>query len=344
MKMRITQRVGTLPASKSMTNSKPTYVTFDITDRCNLLCLTCDKWRSTDASREMSAAEWKIAIDKLKAWLNSFAVTFSGGEPFLRPDLLELVDYAFSLGIRSGIVSNGTLITEERARDILHSKVNWISFTLNGYHRKTHDHLRGVQGSYEKTMKSIALLNVTQRGFGLTISSVFSGTNYCEAVDLIKWVKDSGLDGITFQCINEIASFHPYSKVKESVSISNPNWKESSDLWFKEKERAIETLNDIIAMKKADFPVDNSYVQLEAIKRYINDPKSAQSITCLVGETNFSVDPYGDVRLCFNMLPIGNIKTADPENLWNSQLADETRKNIVACCQECRLLNCNFSY
>lgn len=64
---------------------------------------------------------------------------------------------------------------------------------------------------------------------------------------------------------------------------------------------------------------------------------------CQIGYRNFAVDPYGNVRICFNFPPVGSLKTDLPKNIWNSPEADEMRKKIMVCDKSCKLLNCNYS-
>lgn len=323
--------------------NRPSQVTLDITDRCNLRCPTCTKWQSTDASGEMTTREWKNALSELKQWLGLKSVAFSGGEPLLRPDLLELVEYAYSLGIKSTIITNGIMITKTKAKEILNSNLKTLAITLNGVSQGAHDYLRGADGCYDKVMRAISLLNVPDRKLRIGITTILAGTNYHEAADLIKWVKTANPDYISFQCIEEPASFHPFSTVKESISISDPEWHVSSELWFNDPPAAINAIEGIMKLKKERFPISNSLKQLNAFRLYIGNPSSVRKIRCLVGKKSFNIDPYGNVRLCFNMLPVGNIKEKDPKSLWISEEARDIKRQIDGCQLNCRLLICNFS-
>jgi len=63
---------------------------------------------------------------------------------------------------------------------------------------------------------------------------------------------------------------------------------------------------------------------------------------CKIGYRNFRIDPYGNVKICFNMEDIGSVKTDLPQNIWNSELADKVREKIMHCDKPCKLLNCNY--
>ena len=92
------------------TLEKPQQITFDITDRCQMQCVTCSKWKTVSADvmqKELTTEEWKKVLSDLRNWLGEgFWFCFSGGEPFLRQDIFELADYAHSLGIKVASMTN----------------------------------------------------------------------------------------------------------------------------------------------------------------------------------------------------------------------------------------------
>src|SRR5690242_6306870 len=88
--------------------AKPLDVICEITYLCNLECPTCFRWTSKPDEHELTADQWKNALGKLKAWLGPCNLTFIGGEPFLRPDILDIFKFASENGIVTGVVSNGS--------------------------------------------------------------------------------------------------------------------------------------------------------------------------------------------------------------------------------------------
>ena len=82
---------------------KPQQITFDLTDRCQMQCVTCSKWKTVASdvmSKELTTDEWKKALSELRNWLGEgFWFCFSGGEPFLRQDIFEIAEYAKNSGI-----------------------------------------------------------------------------------------------------------------------------------------------------------------------------------------------------------------------------------------------------
>jgi len=93
-------------------------VVWNITRTCNLKCVHCYNDSGADkACDELSTAQAKAVIDNLAAF-GVPSVLFSGGEPLMRPDLFELIEYTVGRGLRAVISTNGTLISADVARNI----------------------------------------------------------------------------------------------------------------------------------------------------------------------------------------------------------------------------------
>ncbi len=320
---------------------KPLAITFDITDKCCLKCGTCSKWGQEAAKPELNTEEWKNIILKLKKWLAQYSFSVSGGEPFMRKDLLEIAGFAAENDIGVWVTTNGYLIDQKRAEAIAKSGIVTLAVSLNGVKAETHDYTRGVRGSHEKAIRAIKCLNETRDKMRLDISAILMGYNQNEVVDLVRWVHDNNVDGIGFQALDNASSFYSWGN-PDSVSHNNRNWFLTNEFWPKDANRMCEVIDEIIRLKRQGYRIYNLYEQLEWMKRYFDSPEGVLEIECKVGMSNFSVDPYGNVRLCFNMEPIGNMLRSDPQAIWTSGNAKRQRKKIKQCRQTCRLLNCNF--
>jgi len=75
---------------------------------------------------------------------------------------------------------------------------------------------------------------------------------------------------------------------------------------------------------------------------YISPREYVTADGCHVGYRNFSIDPYGGVRICLSMPPIASLKEDLPQNIWNSEKADLLREKIMNCNKSCKFLNCNY--
>ena len=129
-------------------------VVWNSTKACNLACAHCYYGASErKAADEMSTVEAKHMIDNLAAF-GAPVLLFSGGEPLMRADLLELGAYARERGLRTVISTNGTLISEKRARQIEKTGFSYVSISLDGI-GATNDAFRGVPGAYEAALAGI---------------------------------------------------------------------------------------------------------------------------------------------------------------------------------------------
>ncbi len=133
---------------------KKPVVVWNCTQRCNLKCVHCyAQSEDRDYADEMSTGEAKSMIDDLAAF-GAPVLLFSGGEPTLRRDLVELMQHAKDRRMRVVISTNGTQITPEKARQYAEVGLSYVGVSLDGG-RETHDRFRGIPGSFDKAIEGI---------------------------------------------------------------------------------------------------------------------------------------------------------------------------------------------
>jgi radical SAM protein with 4Fe4S-binding SPASM domain len=191
------------------TPEKAFYFQWHFLQRCNLRCSHCYQ-ENYHASELEEIQLFKIADvleNTLKKWKRSGRVSLTGGEPFLRKDLLlKLLNFfensdAFYW---TGILSNGTLVDNDIATQMKQfKKLKEIQISLDGASAPSHDQLRG-SGSFDKAVNSIKLL----KEFGFTVSVMFTlhKRNREEALKMIRLSEQLNLDFLTIERIV------PYSK------------------------------------------------------------------------------------------------------------------------------------
>src|SRR4029077_3309655 len=118
---------------------KPYYVALDVTYRCNLKCVHCSLWDRPDGEEEMTLEEMKALVLKLKNWLNLPAIDILGGEAFLRPETMPLIRFATEQGMFIHIVTNGTMLKESVARELIEMNVHKVAISIDGFDAETHD-------------------------------------------------------------------------------------------------------------------------------------------------------------------------------------------------------------
>ncbi len=133
----------------------PFMVSYSITTKCNLRCKHCYSNSVEEAAPdELSTDEAFRLMDDLSRW-GIHLLIIDGGEPLCREDLLHIVKYASSKGIRTTIGSNGTLIDKTMAGRMLEAGVMAIAISVDGADAQTHDSFRGIDGAFEQTMRGI---------------------------------------------------------------------------------------------------------------------------------------------------------------------------------------------
>ena len=145
----------------------PRNVDLEITTRCNLRCTYCSHFSSAgDVEQDLPKEEWLSFFDELGR--NSvMEVCLSGGEPFSRPDLTELIDGIVRNRMRYTILSNGTLITDELSAFLASTgRCSSVQVSIDGSMPEYHDIQRG-RGTFEKAVNGIRFLQ--NRGVPVTV-------------------------------------------------------------------------------------------------------------------------------------------------------------------------------
>jgi Fe-coproporphyrin III synthase len=153
---------------RSAADRKPVVV-WNVGRRCNLHCVHC---YSDSANRaytgELSTEEGKTLLDDLAAF-GIPALLLSGGEPLIRPDIFELIEYARGRGLRVTLSTNGTLITPEVAERLNSLGVSYVGISLDGI-GATNDMFRGHKGAFDKAMAGFRNCKAVGQRVGLRMT------------------------------------------------------------------------------------------------------------------------------------------------------------------------------
>ncbi|WP_156761588.1 mycofactocin radical SAM maturase [Microbacterium karelineae] len=134
----------------------PICLTWELTYACNLSCVHCLSSSGRRDPRELTTEECKAIIDELER-MQVFYVNIGGGEPTVRSDFWELVEYATAHRVGVKFSTNGVKITPEVARDLAANSYVDVQISLDGATPEVNDHVRGP-GSYETALRAMANL------------------------------------------------------------------------------------------------------------------------------------------------------------------------------------------
>jgi len=146
---------GKLPSHLlQFSKDKKPVVVWNVGQRCNLKCVHCySQSKDIEYPGELNTKEAKAMLDGLAEY-GAPVILFSGGEPLMRKDLMELITYAKDKGLRAVISTNGTLITEEKAEELKQFGLSYVGISLDGL-RETNDKFRGIEGAFDDALQGI---------------------------------------------------------------------------------------------------------------------------------------------------------------------------------------------
>jgi radical SAM family uncharacterized protein len=206
----------------------PMFCGHKLTYNCNLRCKMCPFWKrpNEDSSTAREKAILRQIYDS-----GACAIAFEGGEPLLRKDLVEILAFSRSLPLHTSLITNGTLL-ESRIDEIAPYINGVVYVSLDGL-EKTHDKIRGVNGSFRKAVEGI----MSSRGkVPVTINTTIMAENIHEIEDLVKLANelDTGIS---------VALAHDYCNAKASAPASH---------------EVRELAGKLAEMKKKGYPLVNS--------------------------------------------------------------------------------------
>ncbi len=221
---------------------------WDVTERCNLSCAHCyinkPAGDAGQVARELSAAQICSILDEVVAE-GCLGLTFTGGEPFLRPDMLEIYRHAKRRGVLVTLFTNGTLLTPAIADVLAEWRPYKVEITLYGATAETYERVTGVKGSFARCMRGIELL--LERGLPLGLKSMLLATNRHELDGMMAFATERGLE---FRWDSELtprldggtqnqATMLSPAEVAEIDTDSSERVAEWRALWERDKERAL---------------------------------------------------------------------------------------------------------
>ncbi|KUJ96683.1 MAG: Fe-coproporphyrin synthase [Desulfonauticus sp.] len=174
---------------------KKPVVVWNMTKRCNLRCVHCYAQAvSEEGVDEISTTRAKEIIDDLASY-GAPVLLFSGGEPLVRKDLVELAHYAVSKGMRAVISTNGTLITREKAKELKEVGLSYVGISLDGG-EEVHDRFRKVPGSFQKAMEGVE--NCQKEGLKVGLRFTINKRNVEEVPKIFKILEEREIPRVCF--------------------------------------------------------------------------------------------------------------------------------------------------
>ncbi|KAA3606090.1 MAG: radical SAM protein [Planctomycetota bacterium] len=281
------------------------------TYRCNAKCNMCDIWQHpTDPKTE-------IGTEVYSKLPEMDAANVTGGEPFLRKDLDDIVSVVKERAKRVVISSNGWHVEKTLALFEKHGNSIGLRLSIEGL-PKTNDEIRGMRDGFDRALRILTTLNrmgVQDIGFGLTIQD----WNAEDALELYSLAKMMGM---------EFAS----------ATLHNSFYFHKQDNKFEDTAGALKTLHTIAEdLLKSKRPKDwfRAYFNYGLMNYLQGNPRL---LPCRMAHDAFFIEPNGDIMPCNAMdkkMTFGNLRTEAWEDIWYSQDAETAREAVRSCEKNC---------
>lgn len=289
----------------------PKEVCIIVTYRCNARCNMCDVFHyPSKPAEEITVAD----IEKLPTGLRFINIT--GGEPFVRQDIKEIVTVARTKAERIVISTNGYFT--DRIVDLCQTYPDiGIRISIEGL-QKTNDEIRGIPHGFDRGLRTLLTLRqmgLKDIGFGMTVQDM----NCKDLIPLYELANALGYEFATATLHNS----HYFCKLDNRIA--------DQEMVCGEFEKLITELLKSNSPKKW-FRAYFNYGLMNYIKG------NRRLLKCEMGSEACFIDPSGDVLPCNGMnekMPLGNIRQKPFAEIWNSPEAAQVRNSVKTCSKEC---------
>ena len=282
----------------------------------------CNHWK-LKKSNELTLEQWKNIIEQLPN-LNVKEVDISGGEPFFRKDIFDIISYLTKKKIRINITTNFTLLTKKNIERLFDSSITRLQISLDGIN-EVHDSIRGVKGTFKKVMDNVEyfkkIRKQTRNNIQLNATTVIMNKNLHQLVELYEFTKKLGFTSITYQPV-----------VDDNLNIVKRTTSNPLKISQTRIEEMDTIINKLIKLRKKDHYISNSIKHFEDIKNYFKD-KPLKDVKCYSGFIVGIISPNGMFWSC--MGEFADLKKQTLKKAWFSKKASKKRHLIKNCKSPC---------
>jgi len=298
----------------------PRIISWNTTFRCNLKCSHCYMDANKEnPQKELTTEQGKKLIDQIVA-VSKPILVLSGGEPLLRDDIFELAKYGTEKGLKVTMGTNGTLITDDVAKQLFDSGVKTVAVSVDSDSSKFHDQFRGIKGAWQKTMEGIiaCLHNGLDVQFNITVTQ----QNYQNLENIFSLAESYGVKNTHLFFLvstgrgKNVKDVTP--EIYEGVLNYVFQWNSEHDL----------------KVKPTCAP------QFMRLATQLKIKNLRYSRGCIAGLRYCRITPEGSVTPCpYLPISVGNVKDDPFDNIWfDSEMLRELRNyknNLQGKCGKC---------
>ncbi len=171
----------------------PMLVFYEVTQSCGLVCKHCRACAQTHADPgELSTRESFRLIDQLTEFPEPPMLVLTGGDPFCRNDIFQLIEHATAAGLATSITPSATaLVTKDAIERLRDSGIHRMAISIDGADAESHDGFRGVHGSFARSLEILS--NARQAGLPTQVNTTLTPDNIGQVDAMAELFADSGI-------------------------------------------------------------------------------------------------------------------------------------------------------
>ena len=331
----------------------PASISLTITNVCNLRCRMCGQWseegymhdRKKGLKQEMTLDDWKRVVDELAAH-SVPALLIRGGEPFLHPQIIKLLEYIHSQGMFISIDTNGTLLAQYAADVARIGKIH-LTVSVDGP-EEIHDQVRGVSGCFARLKEGLAQLNELDPDGRISRSITFTISKYSyrglgAMPDVARSLGIGAVCIVPYYYVPQEVGERYAQELREHLGCEAFSWSgfhhEDSGVDFDEFKAQLaryqDTLGDVYSFPYMPMTEDEYRIWFQDAVTPVGP------LACTNVEKLIDIQPQGNANFCvdFPDYTIGNVKESTIAEIWNGERAarfrEYRRQQPLAVCTRC---------
>lgn len=322
----------------------PRTLILQITSKCNLRCKHCffyNKPEKYSSENDLSEREIFEQVKYFVEEVNILHCTITGGEVFTSSLTLKIIKYLKEHAVTIKIVTNGTLITEEIAKEIgtyLNPKYDIIQVSLDGAHQETNDSIRG-NGVFNKVLSSIN--NLVKYNCNVEIGMTVNSKNISELSDMYKLARNTGVKSLNIGKINI---------ENETQEYLNPDLRDIFINVAKLNDIYDEKIKLCIACLKVPDFLNFTHGQELLDDKLASKNFCLSNLHCKPHHQQVALFANGNIAHCYNCnitdVILGNIKTKSFDEIWKNRFKSpmfQKRMPENHLCKKCKYLSICYS-
>jgi len=297
-------------------------IAWELTRNCNLNCIHCRAAASKGPhAGELSLKECQKIIDDISVFASP-TIILTGGEPLMRDDIFDIIDYGRTKNLRLVIAINGTLLTDEKAQKLKEKGIQRISLSLDGKDRESHDSFRGMDGSFDAVMRAVSILRNNNLPF--QINTTVTKLNSKDLKRIYDLVKKTGA-----------IAWHIFLL----VPVGRGHGLKGKELDAALYEHVLEWLYEVEKRNEIELKVTCAPHYYRIVSQKGDIPKSTG---CLAGKSFMFISHRGIAQPCgYLEIPCGDIVQEGIQKVWEDSTVFRMLRDLRSykgACGSCRYI------